>query len=289
MEETANRNNIWQSPIYLPYVNDPLTEDAIKKTEKAIGQKLPDAYLNLLSVQNGGGIRWTLKDTCHGEISGIGDRYPHLDVLSWNEYEIKEWRSFGNSLIPFDGDGHWLLCFDYRKQKLNPQITFVDSETSEPTVKILFNDFAEYLAHLQRPDPFGSPVIGVRDPLSSYDLVFEVAKRCRLKFADVPEYFNHGFSRYDAREKRGETWHTLSGHPNLVPRTFVRVKEYREDPLRFDRLQRLFPGSCYLYPRHPDVLQILSTSDAAMPAVNEAVIAMGLNHVVLNPSERDPR
>ena len=42
----------------------------------------------------------------------------------WGEvsYEIE-------GLVPFDGDGHWHLCLDYRKCKEDPPIVYVDIET----------------------------------------------------------------------------------------------------------------------------------------------------------------
>ena len=56
----ATADTIWQVPAYLPYLQPPLTDEAVAAAEKEIGYKLPSEYLNLLRRQNGGYIRVSL-------------------------------------------------------------------------------------------------------------------------------------------------------------------------------------------------------------------------------------
>ncbi len=53
----------------------PLTDAVVAAAEKEIGYKLPSEYLNLLKKQNGGYIRFSLPETPHDSIAGIG---PHF-------------------------------------------------------------------------------------------------------------------------------------------------------------------------------------------------------------------
>jgi hypothetical protein len=48
----ANASNIWHVPAYLPYVQQPLTREAVRDTETRIGFKLPQELIELFSEQN---------------------------------------------------------------------------------------------------------------------------------------------------------------------------------------------------------------------------------------------
>lgn len=281
MAAKADRHTIWRQPIYLPYCNDPLTPRMIRAAERRLGQRLPRDYLDLLAVQNGGYIAWELKDMCHEMICGIGKHFPHLGVQDWDVYEVESLRGLGNQLIPFDGDGHWMLCFDYRERRSNPHISYVDTESLNPSIEVMFEDFVQYLTRLKRPGPEGRLIIGIRDPMAAHDLVRELGQRCKLPFSPEPDVFCSGYPIYSAWEQRGEDHYRINVSPNLVPRGFVRVDDYRLNARRFDRLRRLFPGSCYRYARHCDVVHILDASEKSETAMAEAVADMGLNHVVI--------
>ena len=53
--------NIWRRPIYLPYLQDPLTPEALRAAEKELGHALPRELAMMLSVQNGGYLRYKLE------------------------------------------------------------------------------------------------------------------------------------------------------------------------------------------------------------------------------------
>ena len=142
----ATAETIWRVPAYLPYLQPALTEDGIAAAETKIGHKLPKEYLDLLRVQNGGYIRFSLPDIGHDTIAGIGPLSPSLAGFNWEEcqnyvsYPLK-------NLIPFDGDGHWYLCLDYRMNERTPAITYLDIECDQE--RRIADSFAAYLRMLR--------------------------------------------------------------------------------------------------------------------------------------------
>ena len=123
----ANADNIWRVPAYLPYLQPPLTNDAVANAEEIIGYSLPEELLALLWKQNGGYIRLSLPEMVHDSIAGIGPHFPSLINFDWDE--VQEYVSFQlQGLVPFDGDGHWHLCMDYRADSERPSVAYVDVE-----------------------------------------------------------------------------------------------------------------------------------------------------------------
>src|SRR5688572_29754857 len=105
---------LWQIPKYLPYVQPSLTGEILANAEKKIGYKLPKEYIDILKIQNGGYIRFTLKETPNDQIYGIGPFFPSLTEYDWTDYEGAVGFELPG-LVPFDGDGHWYLCLDIGK------------------------------------------------------------------------------------------------------------------------------------------------------------------------------
>lgn len=137
--------SIWRKPIYLPYLQPKLTEEVLEDAEKKLGYKLPKEFIGLLKIQNGGYLRKTLEDSLNRQIYGIGPYFPSLTDVDWTEY--KDWVSFElNGLIPFDGDGHWYLCLDYRNNATTPQVTYIDTECdSQENIAPSFSDYLSQL------------------------------------------------------------------------------------------------------------------------------------------------
>ena len=77
--------NIWRRPIYLPYLQDPLTPEALRAAEEELGRALPRELTMMLSIQNGGYLRYELEGYPLDAISGIGEAYPSLTRFSWGE------------------------------------------------------------------------------------------------------------------------------------------------------------------------------------------------------------
>src|SRR5262245_18293453 len=138
----ATAQNIWRIPAYLPDLQPSQTDEVIVAAEKQIGHPLPREDLDLLRGQNGGVIRYKL-NYANEQIAGIGPNLPSLTNFPWDDYE--EHVSFPlHGLYPFDGDGHWNLCLDYRNTPKCPVITCVDTEAD--TQSHIADSFAHYLS-----------------------------------------------------------------------------------------------------------------------------------------------
>ncbi len=251
-------NEIWAVPAYLPYVQPELTDDAIAEAEEAIGFRLPREYIDLLRIQNGGYIRLTLPDSVHDTIAGIGPHFPSLTDIDWEE--CQEYVSHPlTGLVPFDGDGHWYLCFDYRKNKSAPSITYVDVEcdSQEPIAPT----FQQYLSLLK---------LEVEDEL----VVFSVGNIESLKSQlsslllarfDSTDDWDHGYTEHFAMlgGSKDHQWLRLSA--NIVPRGFARTYEPRYEELK-DRM----PGEALQYPELPPNAYILTMAEDARERVLDA-------------------
>jgi SMI1-KNR4 cell-wall len=113
---------------------------------------LPEEYIKILSIQNGGYL-------LHGTYSyllmhsnspieiqidhlmGIGRNTGILDTPHFQE----EW-NLPKGLVLISGDGHEWIALDYRNSRTNPPIVHVNSE--EETITIIAASFNEFLANL---------------------------------------------------------------------------------------------------------------------------------------------
>ncbi len=260
----ATPETIWQVPAYLPYLQPPLTAAAVKSAEEKLGYKLPADYLSLLKRQNGGYIRYSLPEMVHDTIAGIGPHFPSLTGFDWDE--CQEHVSFAlEGLVPFDGDGHWHLCLDYRRNRNAPAVTYVDIEGDEESK--ISNSFAEYLSKLRLDveEKYavegGWEIEGISDALvSALGVAF-----------DPPDTYAHGYPTHRARSgtSRDPQWIWIS--PNTVPRGFV-----RQDDARYAELRNLMAGSAARFPEVPGDAWILSTTDRVRREVVRACVQSGM-------------
>ncbi len=244
----ATPETIWSVPAYLPYLQDALTDDAISEAERKIGYPLPEALLALLREQNGGYIRFCLEDSCHEQIYGIGCRFPSITDFCWSDAE--EYVSFSlNGLVPFDGDGHWHLCLDYRKDSRTPAVVYVDVECDFEIQKA--ETFDEYLKLLIIEADERQFVLPSVDDLEA--LLFFLEKALTISF-DPPDPEISGYPSYIGRlVKDPREWVNIS--PNLVKRGFVR-KNYT----RYEALHDRLSGNALRYPQLPAASYLLKVS-----------------------------
>lgn len=261
----ATPDTIWRVPAYLPYLQHPLTDDAVASAEKDIGYKLPKEYLNLLRNQNGGYIRFSLPGTVHDSIAGIGPHFPSLTGFDWDE--CQEYVSYPlHGLVPFDGDGHWHLCLDYRKDARVPAITFADIECDRNTH--VANSFTDYLAMLRIRVDNEYVVEAVSD---IERLKENLSGQLGVPF-DPPDTWAHGYPTERARFGGEGNTQWLSISPNTVPRGFVRNTESR-----YATLKDLMPGFGERFPGLPSGSYILSATDGVRARVLDACSQCGLN------------
>lgn len=249
----VNPNNIWRVPAYLPYLQPPLTDQAISDAEAAIGYTLPPEYIALLRVQNGGCIRYSLPDSVHDTIAGIGPNFPSLTGFDWDD--VQEYVSFPlQGLVPFDGDGHWHMCFDYRQDKNIPSIAYVDVECdSQSQVAPSFDDYLNLL-FVDHRDQFA-----INDFTDFESAMSAVSRAIRSDFSK-PDSWAHGYPISRASLNGDSDWCWLS--PNQVRHGFVR----NDDP-RYDSLKDVLPDLALRYPELTPTTYILNPSDGARDVV----------------------
>lgn len=227
-------NTLWRVPKYLPYVQPNLTDDILDNAEKKIGYMLPKEYVDILKIQNGGYIRFKLPETLNEQIYGIGPFFPSLTDYDWTDYEGTVGFEL-TGLVPFDGDGHWFLCLDYRHNITQPEITLIDTESDYE--KPIAKTFQEYLKLLEI-DALNEFVIETN--ITIEELVTKISTLADIKF-EKPDSFANGYPIY--RSKYNDSWVWIS--PNKVPSGFIRESEDRYEELK----SQMLPTSL----RHPEI------------------------------------
>jgi hypothetical protein len=256
----VSAETIWQVPAYLPYLQPPLTDAAVVSAQQEIGYKLPAEYLNLLRKQNGGFIRYSLSEMVHDSIAGIGPHFPSLTDFDWDE--CQEYVGFPlRGLIPFDGDGHWHLCLDYRRNIGTPSVTYVDVECDRESP--IASSFADYLAKL-RIDVGEEHVLEGGPEIEKVTAELSAALGIHFEPADT---LAHGYPTHRARlgTAANPQWVWLS--PNTVPRGFVRPNDRR-----YAELKDLMPGYARRFPEAPADACILSATDSVRTTVIGACV-----------------
>lgn len=254
---------LWSRPIYLPDLQPELNSKYIGETEKNIGYKLPKEFIQLLKIQNGGYIRMKLEDLPHNQIFGIGPYLPNLSKVDWSEESV----SFElEGLIPFDGDGHWYLCLDYRSNEKDPEIWYIDLECDSQSK--IANNFKDYLTKLS-PNYIEDYLI--LSPLTLEELVIKIGSILRIKFED-PDTNLYGYKHF--RGKRRASWIWIS--PNQVPRGFV-----REDDARYEELKGQIKGNSLRHPELPSNSILLKFSNEKWAL--KAVKRLRKHHIDIRP------
>lgn len=166
----------------------PLTHQAARDAECALGVKLPAALLELLWIQNGGVVadEWcsypTSDPTSWAEdhvpfecVMGIGRVEANLSLLD-TPYLVGEW-DLPAHIVLLAGDGHSWIALDYRASgpRGEPSVTWFDADTQ--TELPLAPDFRSFVEGL------------TRDATSPTDEVEEVWRRPGLD--ELDSIWNH--------------------------------------------------------------------------------------------------
>lgn len=237
--------SIWQVPKYLPYVQPDLTTEIIANAEKVIGYKFPKEYIDLLKIQNGGPLRFTIKGTIHRQISGIGPYYPSITDFEWlTEYDDLSFDV--KDLFPFDGDGHWNICLDYRKNKTEPEVTYIDTEADYE--KPIAPTFKEYLTLLEI-DTENEYVIETNSGIET--VLKQISDIVKIEFEE-PDYWSYGYAEYRSNFK--DSWIWVS--PNRSPAGFI-----REDDDRYQELKSQMETTALRYPEIPENALLIVVSE----------------------------
>ncbi len=143
-------------------------------------------------------------------------------------------------LIPFDGDGHWFICLDYRKNKEEPEITYIDVECDNEY--LVEKNFEQYLSKLKYCDNKIDYFV-IRTNKSMNDIKNLIENIFNTKF-DSPNNYAFGYYVYTAELKKDDY---LSLSANSTTKGFV-----RKDDERYNELIELSFGKEL---RHPELLE----------------------------------
>jgi hypothetical protein len=155
-----NTNEFWDSNYYN---NPPLTDKMIIQAENELGVKLPDTFLDLLKVQNGGYTKgfafpmtikttWAANHVPLTELFGIvlDKELDSAHNLMQSDYMTREW-GLPEKQVLLAGDGHWWITLDYRHGN-TPSIRWIDRECGEDIH--IANSFDDFYNGLVSEDEF---------------------------------------------------------------------------------------------------------------------------------------
>lgn len=265
----ASSARIWSIPAFLEYVHPPLTDEAVEAAERQLGVKLPPTYVALLQVQNGGYTEVTLPHSVQSQIWGIGSKFPTVLDGSLKhqmaEHADEIWLpANSNALIPFDGDGHWYLCFDFRSAgpRAEPSVTYVDLETE--TEDQIAESFGAFLELLERD--FGDKIVVGLSQTSTDEAAAILEHHLGVTFGK-PDDFAHGYPTRSAKLRDGDPPDWIWIDPNIVPLVFSRGA---------NRGVHATPETVLRFPEQPNSEAIVTFSAGAAQAVIAALQRAGL-------------
>jgi len=144
-------------------VQAPLTGDMVARAQESLGVQLPDAYLALLRIQNGGytteafqthrapeRTSWAVDHVPFDSMFGIGGN--DEGILQTPDL-LREW-GMPDGLVLLTGDGHWWIALDYRPTGPAgpPPVVWYDNEVGEDIQ--LAADFKSFVQGLRGQDEF---------------------------------------------------------------------------------------------------------------------------------------
>lgn len=151
------------------YVDAPLTPALLERVERALGYKLPAAYVELAETQNGGIPRRTCHRTAeptswsedHVALTGIyaiGEAKPcSLCGDSGSKFWSAEWGypDIGVYFADCPSAGHDMLCLDYRDcgPTGEPRVVHVDQEL-DYKITVVAPTFESFIRGLQGDEEF---------------------------------------------------------------------------------------------------------------------------------------
>lgn len=165
-------------------------------------------------------------------------------------------------LIPFDGDGHWYMCFDYRSSGPRgvPSITFVDFECERE--ELVAQNFLEFLSGLV--DEVAEKSIRVYGHQDAEGVARAIATHLQLTQPSEDE-FSEGFPTWRIALPGEAEWCWLS--PNRVPTGF------RREGSRVITTD----ATALRLPEDPNCSVLVSVTDGSGQMIGSALAALGLS------------
>jgi hypothetical protein len=180
--------NIFTEEYFDHYRLESLSSTMIEAAEKKLKVKLPNAYIELMYLQNGGELK--LKKFVHHILE---DGYIEIDYLYGigqksgegiliDSYTRREW-GLSNKFIYLHGDSHNWIALDYRRYLGdNPPVVYIDTDTKQ-TIRIA-EDFTEFISRLTE----------FEEQIQKYDISNEYEEFAR---EDIEDALLHGKHKYN--------------------------------------------------------------------------------------------
>ena len=146
------------------YIDQPVTNEVRALVEKSLGYRLPDAYVALARIQNGGiparychrtktATSWAEDHIAINGIYSIGGNKPCSLLGEFNsDFWCSEWGypDIGVYFADCPSAGHDMLCLDYRASGPNgePRVVHVDQEF-DFKITVVADSFEDFLRGLQ--------------------------------------------------------------------------------------------------------------------------------------------
>lgn len=129
--------------------------DDLKKVEKLLGVKLPESYINLMKIHNGGTLAYSILRSGRvpdGEVEITNLRGIDLEEgIGETNYLVEEW-DMEKGLVIISGDGNYWLAFDYRKYTGDePPVVYIEEDTDEKPKQVA-KTFELFLKKLEKPE-----------------------------------------------------------------------------------------------------------------------------------------
>lgn len=134
---------------------DDFSLEDLKKVEETLGVKLPDSYIELMKLHNGGDLAYSILHSGRvpdGEVEIENIRGIDLEEgIIESNYLVEEWE-MEKGLIIISGDGNYWLAFDYRNYAGNePAVVYIE-EDAESKPKQVAKTFELFLKKLKQPE-----------------------------------------------------------------------------------------------------------------------------------------
>lgn len=151
---TVTFKEFWRSNYYN---HPPLTDEVISVAEHKLGVKLPDEFIKLLKIQNGGythGFAFPMNQ----KTTWAEDHVPLKDLFGIvtdpsittaqnildTSYMTEEW-GLPEKQVLLSGEGHWWITLDYRNGDI-PIVAWIDVDCGENI--IIANSFSQFVSGL---------------------------------------------------------------------------------------------------------------------------------------------
>lgn len=208
---------------------EPFSQSDLQMVEQTLGVKLPEDYVALMKVHNGGNLAYNMLR--YGDGPDDEEYFPNIYGIDAEEgiiespYLVEEWE-IEKGLVLFSGEGHYWLAFDYRETTTNPAVIYIDQEY-EYFLKVA-DSFTALVAKLTLPEPDEEDDDEDAEfPFEREDMTEQQLTQYVLDGIEAQYIFN-GFYQF-ARENCDMTWYISTALTALknpaseqVPRRIVK-------------------------------------------------------------------